>query len=164
MDLKDTFKKCMAVLYPGGVHSPEQVRDLVRCYTMAWGECFMSIVDHGDKSMTKPLRALACTRAITSWREDTQGQGSKDWMPDASWQWWGTEAAVPAPAVAVATEGEPKVEEHHITMIDGVELKDAIALPVPPQCGGMIPHLGPITKVHCYHRTEAVACWTVQTN
>jgi len=48
-------------------------------------------------------------------------------------------------------------------MIDGVELREPIALPLAPHLGMLIPHLGPITKASCYQRAAGVAKWTVQT-
>lgn len=41
--MKQAFLQCMKILYPEGVKSREQLRDLVRCFGMGWAESMQCI-------------------------------------------------------------------------------------------------------------------------
>lgn len=71
--MKAAFLKSMKFLYPIGVDTRDQHRDLVRTFVMGWNEALMS---RGDETGLK--EGMPITESIVS----------PKWYPDSTWKWW----------------------------------------------------------------------------
>lgn len=75
LNMKEAFKQSMSYLYPGaGGVSRDQMRDLVRTFSMGWVE---------------GLRAHNQVEAVREWAEGLGLEVSNvGWWPDETWIWW----------------------------------------------------------------------------
>lgn len=71
-EIKTKFKLCMGFMYPQGVSSKVQKRDLVRTFCMSWLECLLSI---GQPEATESIL------------DEYEAMTAPDWYPDESWEW-----------------------------------------------------------------------------
>lgn len=146
--MKAAFLNCMKHLYPQGVTSREQLRDLIHAFSMGWAESFKHVVETERPPVLRELRMAAVSSAVEAWQANGKEAAAPGWLPDASWQWW---------------ETAPVARAHHIHMINGVPLKSALVWDGPPQLGQSIPHLGKIIRAQCYHQSFDCSLWTVVT-
>ena len=72
-EMQSRFKESMRFIYPDGVDSPAQYRDLVRVYFMGWF----------DVMMVNNLRELGA-----KYIETYEPIAQPGWWPDDSWKWW----------------------------------------------------------------------------
>lgn len=71
--MKTAFLHDMELMYPDGVPSREQLRDLVRTYAMGW---VAALAQAGDEPR------------VADWFLQFRGMEKEDWWPDDSWMWW----------------------------------------------------------------------------
>jgi hypothetical protein len=70
---KARFFDCMRLLYPDGVVSHEQLRDLIRVFSIGWVEALM---------------LNECVAGVEAWAKDYKHTTEEGWFPDDSWKWW----------------------------------------------------------------------------
>jgi hypothetical protein len=70
---KARFFECMKLIYPDGVSSQEQLRDLIRVFSMGWLEALM---------------LNECKGAVELWVRQYSKTTDVSWWPDDSWKWW----------------------------------------------------------------------------
>lgn len=70
---KARFFHCMEMIYPDGVSSQEQLRDLIRTFSMGWLEALM---------------LAECKEPVQAWVSEFAYTFDVGWWPDDSWKWW----------------------------------------------------------------------------
>jgi hypothetical protein len=71
----------MKYIYPDGVSSAGQHRDVIRCFLMGWVEAFLARRDR-----------LVVAGMIDEYNKTT----NEKWWPDESWVWWPGREPLPA--------------------------------------------------------------------
>ena len=71
--MKEQLLHAMKLMYPNGVNSAQQHRDVIRVYVVAWGDA---------------LKYSGSLIALEAHKEECLKLSDPNWWPDNSWVWW----------------------------------------------------------------------------